>query len=178
VSEPSAASPFAGDRAPLPPRADLYTAAVLFAFGLGVVALAWRMPTFVEQSHSGLTAPGIVPGFYAVVIALLAILLGARAIRRGALAPLASQGRALAPGDRRALLTAATLGILYAGVLVGRVPFWLASALFVFAFTSAFEWERSATGRVRRVVEAAALGIGTGIAVTLVFERLFLVRLP
>jgi putative tricarboxylic transport membrane protein len=172
-----AASPFSGERAPLPPRVDLYTAAVLLCFGLGVVALALRMPTFVEQSHTGLTAPGIVPGFHAIVIALLAILLGLRAIRRGALKP-GTPGPAPATGDGRQLLVAAALGTLYAGVLVGRVPFWLASALFVFAFTTAFEWDKGAEGRLRRLVEAALLGLGTGIAVMLVFERIFLVRLP
>ncbi len=172
-----AASPFAGDRAPLPPQVDLWTAAVLLCFGLGVMALAWRMPTFVEQSHTGLTAPGIVPGFHATVISILAILLGLRALRRGALHR-ATQGRALEPGDGRRLLTAAILGVLYAGVMVGRLPFWAASALFVFAFTAAFEWELGPERRIRRLAEAAALGLGTGIVVMMVFEKVFLVRLP
>lgn len=176
-SAPEPASPFSGDRAPLPPRADLWTAAVLLAFGLGVVALAWNMPTFVEQSRTGLTAPGIVPGFHGTVIALLAIVLGLRAVRRGALRP-GGPAAGRAAGDGRRLLTAAVLGVLYAGVLVGRLPFWAASALFVFAFTAAFEWERGPAGRLRRLAEAAALGLGTGIVVMLVFERIFLVRLP
>jgi putative tricarboxylic transport membrane protein len=76
------------------------------------------------------------------------------------------------------LLIAAVLGTLYAGVLVGRVPFWLASALFVFAFTAVFEWDKGPEGRMRRLVEAGLLGLGTGVAVMLVFERVFLVRLP
>lgn len=175
--EDAAASPFAGDRAPLPPRADLYTAAVLLAFGILVLVLALAMPTFVEQSHTGLTAPGIVPGFYGIVISVLAILLGVRAVRRGALER-AEASPALADGDGRRLLIAAILGIIYAGVLVGRVPFWLASALFVFAFTTVFEWEAGPVGRTRRLIEAALLGLGTGIVVMLVFERIFLVRLP
>jgi putative tricarboxylic transport membrane protein len=175
--EEGAPSPFAGDRAPLPPRVDLYTAAVLLCFGIGVVALAWHMPTFVEQSHTGLTAPGIVPGFHGVVIALLAILLGLRAIRGGALLT-TTGGPPLAAGDGQRLLAAVVLGALYAGVLVGRIPFWMASALFVFAFTTVFEWERGPEGRARRLAEAAALGIATGITVMLVFERIFLVRLP
>lgn len=176
--EEGAAGPPAGDRVPLPPRADLITATVLLAFGLGVVALALRMPTFVEQSGTGLTAPGIVPGFHGSVIALLSILLGIRAIRRGALAGQGRRAPALASGDGRRLATAAGLGILYAGVLVGRVPFWMASALFVFAFTAVFEWELGPARRIRRLIEAALLGLGTGVVVMLVFERIFLVRLP
>jgi putative tricarboxylic transport membrane protein len=176
--EEEVASPFSGDRAPLPPRVDLLTAAVLFAFGLGVIGLSWQMPTFVEQSHTGLTAPGIVPGFHGLVITLLAVLLGLRAVKRGALGDQRAHGPALEPGDGRRLFTAAALGVIYAGVLIGRMPFWLASALFVFAFTAIFEWEKGPQGRVRRLVEAALLGLGTGAAVTLVFERIFLVRLP
>jgi putative tricarboxylic transport membrane protein len=176
---PEAQSPFGGDRAPLPPRADLITAAVLLAFGLGVVALSLGMPTFVEQSGTGLTAPGIVPGFHGTVIALLAVLLGLRAVRRGALrARPAAAAAARAGGGHWRLPLAAGLGTLYAGVLVGRLPFWLASALFVFAFIAAFEWPDAAGRRARRLLEAALIALGTGWAVTLVFERFFLVRLP
>ncbi|MBR0648423.1 tripartite tricarboxylate transporter TctB family protein [Roseomonas terrae] len=176
MSEPDAASPFEGEKAPASPRADLVTAAVLCVFGIAVVTQAWQMPRFVEQSGTGLTAPGIVPGFYGVVIALLSIVLGMRAIRRGGWAVRgAAQGSA---ADRRQLATAAVLGVVYAGGMVGRVPFWLASALFVFAFTTAFEWELGPQGRLRRVIEAALIGIGTGIGVMLVFEKLFLLRLP
>ena len=171
-------APVAGDRAPLPPRVDLYTAAVLLALGLGVVALAWRMPTFVEQSGTGLTAPGIVPGFHGMVVAGLALLLGLRAIRQGALRRGTARAGAWTRDDARQLGTAVLLGVLYAGVLVGRVPFWLAVALFVFAFTTAFEWQAGAAGRTRRIIGAALLGLATGGLVTLVFERLFLVRLP
>lgn len=167
-----------GDRAPLPPRVDLATAAVLLALGLGVMALAWRMPSFVEQSGTGLTAPGIVPGFHGTVLALLSVLLGLRAVRRGALQPGAPGLGAWSRDDARQLGTAALLGVLYAGVLVGRVPFWMATSLFVFAFTAAFEWPAGPVGRVRRLVEAALLGLAAGGIVTLVFERIFLVRLP
>jgi putative tricarboxylic transport membrane protein len=170
-----AATPFEGEKAPASPRADLVTAAVLFALGIAIVQQAWGMPRFVEQSGTGLTAPGIVPGFYGVMIALLSVVLGLRAVRRGGWAVRGARGSA---ADARGLATAAVLGVLYAGVLVGRVPFWLASAVFVFAFTTAFEWAQGPERRVRRIVEAALIGLGTGLAVTLVFEKLFLLRLP
>jgi putative tricarboxylic transport membrane protein len=164
-----------GGQAGASPRADLLAAILLFTFGVAVVALALRMPTFAEQSGTGLTAPGIVPGFHGVVLALLAMMLGVRALRRGA----ARAGRAPSmAADAGALLLAAGLGTLYAAGLVGRLPFWLATALFVFAFTAAFEWGNGPRGRLRRLIEAAAIALGTGIVVTLVFEKLFLVRLP
>ncbi|CAH0255767.1 tripartite tricarboxylate transporter TctB family protein [Roseomonas sp. CECT 9278] len=176
MSTPDVVTPLDGEKAPASPRADLVTAAVLFALGIAIMAQAWSMPRFVEQSGTGLTAPGIVPGFYGAMIALLAGVLGLRAVRRGGWAVHAP--RRAANGDGRQLLTAAVLGVVYAGVLVGRVPFWLASALFVFAFTTVFEWDQGPERRVRRVVEAALVGLGTGLAVTLVFEKLFLLRLP
>ncbi|MBR0671059.1 tripartite tricarboxylate transporter TctB family protein [Neoroseomonas soli] len=176
MSEVEAESPFDGEKAPASPRADLVTAAVLLAFGLGIVAHSFQMPRFVEQSGTGLTAPGIVPGFHGTMIALLAILLGLRAARRGGWA--ARGPVAQGSGDGRRLALATGLGVLYAGVIVGRVPFWLASALFVFAFTAAFEWDQGPERRIRRLAEAALIGLGTGIAVMLVFEDLFLLRLP
>ncbi|GGJ38386.1 tripartite tricarboxylate transporter TctB family protein [Neoroseomonas lacus] len=176
MSDVDAASPFDGEKAPTSPRADLITAAVLFALGVAIVAQAWQMPRFIEQSGTGLTAPGIVPGFYGAVLSLLSVALGLRAIGRGGwVVRGAATGNA---ADRRQLTTAAALGLVYAGGMVGRVPFWLASALFVFAFTSAFEWDLGKQGRVRRIIEAALIGIGTGVAVMLVFEKLFLLRLP
>jgi putative tricarboxylic transport membrane protein len=176
LSAPEAVTPLDGEKAPASPRADLVTAALLCALGVAIMAQAWSMPRFVEQSGTGLTAPGIVPGFYGAMIAMLSVVLGLRAVRRGGWAVRGSRG--VAPGDGRRLLTAAVLGVAYAGVLVGRVPFWLASALFVFAFTTAFEWDQGSERRVRRVVEAALIGLGTGLAVMLVFEKLFLLRLP
>lgn len=177
MNEVEAESPFDGEKAPASPRADLVTAAVLFALGIAIVQQAFAMPRFVEQSGTGLTAPGIVPGFYGVMIALLSLVLGIRAVGRGGWAARGPAAGATA-GDGRRLALAAVLGILYAGVLVGRVPFWLASALFVFAFTTAFEWDQGPGRRLRRMIEAAMIGLGTGVAVMLVFEKLFLLRLP
>ena len=176
MSEVEAESPFDGEKAPASPRADLITAAVLFVFGVAIVQQAFVMPRFVEQSGTGLTAPGIVPGFYGVMLALLSVVLGVRAIGRGGWA--ARGPVAKATGDGRRLGLAALLGVLYAGVLIGRVPFWIASALFVFAFTTAFEWDQGPERRARRMIEAALIGIGTGLGVMLVFEELFLLRLP
>jgi putative tricarboxylic transport membrane protein len=167
------ASPFEGEKAPPSIRADLVASAVLLVLGLTIVALSLRMPTFVEQSGTGLTAPGIVPGFYGVVIAILAVLLGLRTLRR------TDTGGAPAAGnDNGRLALSGGLALLYAGFLVGRLPFWLATAIFVFAFIALFEWPRGPDRRPRRLIEAAAIALATGWAVTLLFEDLFLVRLP
>jgi hypothetical protein len=60
------------------------------------------------------------------------------------------------------------------------MPFWLAATVFVTVFVAAFEWQPglASTARARRFAVALAIGLCTGILVTLVFERVFLVRLP
>lgn len=164
-------------------RTDLITAAILLAFGLGIIALALRMPTFVSTGGSAFTAPGIVPGFHATVIALLAIVLAVRSILRGALKPGGGKpaGFEGLPGiSLKRLFIAAGLGVVFAVVLVGLLPFWLAAALFIAAFTSIFEWDSAAPAalRLRRLVTAAILGLCVGGAIHYMFQEVFLVRLP
>jgi putative tricarboxylic transport membrane protein len=78
------------------------------------------------------------------------------------------------------LAGAAALGLVFVVGLIGRVPFWLASAIFVAMFTILFEWQsgQSWPVRARRIGEAVLLGLATGVAVSLVFEKVFYVRLP
>jgi putative tricarboxylic transport membrane protein len=83
------------------------------------------------------------------------------------------------PGNQRLLLTA-ILCIGYAGFLIGTLPYWLATGFFVFVFMIVFEWERGMTVAQRRkcLLSAALIAIFSSVAITVVFERLFLVALP
>jgi len=92
---------------------------------------------------------------------------------------------AAAPPDRpgeslRRLLITLGLTLGYAAVLVGRLPFWLATFVFVFAFIVTFDWRKAVVAQrtVRLFVTAGVQALVVAAAVTLVFERLFLVRLP
>ncbi len=99
-------------------------------------------------------------------------------------AEVAERGDAPARGHgaeslRRLLITLGlTLG--YALLLIGWLPFWLATFVFVFGFIVLFDWRKAAARRriVRLVVAAGVQALLVAGAVTLVFERLFLVRLP
>lgn len=164
-------------------RTDLITAAVFLVFGLTIIMLALRMPTFVDIGGSAFTAPGIVPGFHGTVIALLSIALAARSVYRGALKAGGGkpEGFEGLPGiSLRRFFLAAVLCVLFAVGLVGLLPFWLATAVFITAFAGIFEWDAAAPMglRIRRLVTAAILGVVIGIAVYLLFQELFLVRLP
>jgi putative tricarboxylic transport membrane protein len=80
---------------------------------------------------------------------------------------------------RRVLLSIA-LCLAYAAGLVGRLPFWLATFLFVAAFVILFEWPLAAdrSDRTRRVLWPVLLAAAISAATSFVFQEIFLVRLP
>lgn len=164
-------------------RADLITAAVLLAFGLSIVVLALRMPTFTDIGGSPYTAPGIVPGFHGVVIAILSLVLAIRSLLRGALRPGGGKPEQAAGAQGislRRLAICAGLCLLFSIGMVSHIPFWLAVAIFVTAFAGIFEWDPAAPIglRIRRLVTATILGVVIGVATWFVFEEIFYVRLP
>jgi hypothetical protein len=166
---------------PLPPRVDLWTGAFFLVFGLAIVALALQMPTFKEQKGEIYTAPGLVPGIYGLVICILSLWLTSRSIRRRAVEGAATAGEAAPDGTSNVrLVLAAALGLVFCVGLIGRMPFWVAAAIFVTLFIVVFEWRSGDpwSRRATRVSTAVLQGVVTGVAVMLVFEKVFYVRLP
>jgi hypothetical protein len=166
---------------PIAPRIDLCIAAVFLAIGITIFVLSLQMPTYAEQKGEFYQRPGLVPALYGAVIALLSIWLGVRSLRRGALTAAGAHRSAPRTGYSNARLAAsAVLGLIYAVGMIGRLPFWLATTLFIFAFTTLFEWraDDGRSARNRKLLIAATIAIVASIAITVVFEKLFLVRLP
>ena len=68
------------------------------------------------------------------------------------------------------------------GLLGHGLPFWLVGAIFVTAsiLTLQHAQRNAAQTRlgVREIATAVAIGLGAGGAITLIFQTLFLVRLP
>jgi hypothetical protein len=165
-------------------RADLITGLVLVAFGLAVLAEAIGMPRFETRRINPWTVPGLVPGLLAIVIAVLGAVLALRSVFSAALRvpPTELDPDELADirAARRRLSACLGICLLYALGLVGRLPFWLATGLFVFAFVTVFEWRQDDTpaARARKLAIAAVLAAAAAFFVPLLFERLFLVRLP
>jgi hypothetical protein len=56
----------------------------------------------------------------------------------------------------------------------------LATGLFIFLFMILFEWERgmNVARRRKNLISAVLIAVLSSVAITLVFERLFLVALP
>ncbi len=164
---------------PASPRSDAIAASVALVFAFGVVVAAWRMDRFESQGGTLWTAPGLWPGIVGLVLGALAAGLLVRAWRRAtAIGWDAAEANdtPLVPTPR--FTAAAALFFLYAVGLVGHgLPFWLGTAAFVAFYVYAFH-EQPARPRARRIAMALAVGIATSLVVTLVFERVFLVRLP
>ncbi len=163
-------------------KADFVTGLVLIALGAAALALSLRMPRFEELNIEPYTAPGLVPGVLGAIILLLGGILCLCAARAGGWRLGAGRGRSvwLADTGVRRLLLAILLTLTYAAGLVGRLPFWLATWLFVTAFVGLFEWPlaTSSADRRRRLAVALIYGALVAAAVTQIFERVFLVRLP
>jgi hypothetical protein len=154
-------------------RADFIGGAVWIALGFVIVVASWRMDRFTQMGATLYTMPGLVPGIVGAVLMLLGAVLMLRAWReraagvdRGMLEPFVN-GRVLCFG-------AACLA--YALGLVGRVPFWLGTAVFVAAAVALFA--PAGQPPARRYGLAALIGLATALVIATVFERILLVRLP
>ena len=172
TSDPDAGTPVGA-------RAELRQAIGWAVLGLAVLVASLRMDR-LESQHIN---PYTVPGLLGLAMLFLAALLGWRAIGAGALTPAAAVHRRIdrATATRIALVLA--ICVAFGVGLVGHgLPFWLAAAIFVTVAILVFEQPRRAqAGRgltLRDVVFAVTVGLGAGGMVTLVFQVLFLVRLP
>ncbi len=140
----------------------------LMALGIAALIACLDMPRFEERQINPYTAPGLVPGMIAAVLALLGFFLTLRAARqRSVKAPPTKNP----PGGAATLWVTLGLTLAYAAGLVGRVPFWLATGLFVFAFVAILEWRRDRPPgeHFRALAFAAVYAVAVAAAVTWVF---------
>jgi len=158
------------------PRADLVWALAWIAFGAAALYGAWTMDRLEKMNINPYTAPGLVPGLLGAGIVLLGVLLLVRSLR----AP-AGEAAGTAPAAGGRLWLTLALCLAYGAGLVGRgLPFWAATFLFVFAAVALLQWpeRRARRETARGLAFAAACAAATAAGVTLLFQELFLVRLP
>jgi predicted cobalt transporter CbtA len=166
-----------------PPRADLKDAIGWIVLGLAVVVGSFTMDRLEQQNINPVTVPGLLPGLLGLAMVLLGAVLGLRSWRRGALHQPAAPATAHEREERKRVWIAVAMCVGYGVVLVGHgIPFWLASTVYVTACILVFQRispdpaERKLGARARAL--AFVIGITASVVTWLVFERLFLVRLP
>lgn len=172
--------------------ADRIGGIVWIVLGAAIVYGSWQMDRLTHLQIHPATAPGLVPGLLGAGIALLGVIL---LLRKGAatatpdFAPVETAAE-VSTGDghvtddglawRRVLLSW-LLCMAYAGVLLGRgAPYWVLTAAFLFLHINLIDEDSAVPARLsmRRAVTAAIVAAGFATAVALVFEKIFLVRLP
>lgn len=154
-------------------RADMITAAVLVVIAFWMMIGGYRMDRLeVRQIHPA-SIPGLVPMILGILLLICAALLFGRA-RAG------DAGQAIDFGQAGRLIWTAVLCVGYAVVLIGNMPFHLATFLFIAAFVAVFTWGRDdgTARRLRRIAIAVLTGAIASALISALFLYGFLVRLP
>ena len=166
-----------------PPRADMADAVGWFVLGVAVLVGSIAMDRLEQQHINPYTVPGLLPGLLGIAMILLAAVLAVRSWERGAF----TQPRLPMTADKREELrrvwVVAGLCVGYGVVLIGHgIPFWLASTIYVSASIlivlrmSRDPLERQLTPRMW--LKALVIGATSSVVTQLVFQELFLVRMP
>jgi hypothetical protein len=164
-------------------RSDLEGGVGWMALGGAILIASLRMDRLEEQNINPYTIPGLLPGLLGIVMLMLGFLLFVRSWRRGGLHPGAGETLQERWAATKRIVMVLALCATFAVILVGHgLPFWTAGALFVtVAILTLQHAQRVAEGQkltLRKIVTTALIGLGAGLIITLVFQEIFLVRLP
>ena len=164
-------------------RSDFLSAIGWMGLGIAILIGSVTMDRLEKQGINPYTIPGLLPGLLGIAMTILGALLAARSWRPRLLSTAAMRDASVKRAEHKRLLLVLGLCLTFGVVLVGHgLPFWLAAALFVTtAIVSLQHQQGKSTGQAlnaRAFARAAAVGLGAGIAITIVFQEIFLVRLP
>ena len=160
-------------------RADLGFGLGWLAFGAAVLAASWRMDRLESLHINPWSAPGLMPGLLGALMVLFGAALGVRALAQGAL-----RERSAVPGlsARRTGLALVLCFAFAAGLLGHGWPFWLTSFAFLFVAILCFRIldrdVESATSSGRLALSTAVIALAAALVIGLLFQEIFLVRLP
>jgi hypothetical protein len=129
----------------------------------------------LESQHiNPWSAPGLLPGLLGTLMMLFGAVLLLRSPR-----PAAGDAGRAAPAGRTWLAIVLCLGFA-AGLLGHGLPFWLTAASYMFVAILAFRWLDRETGAAlgRLALESAAIALCASAAISLLFQEVFLIRLP
>lgn len=169
--------------APPSPRSDLADAAFWIVLGVAVLIGSVTMDRLERQGVNPYTVPGLLPGLLGIAMIALGGILALRSLRRGAFDARPSPPDAVDRERWRRIWVVTGLCLGYGVVLIGHgLPFWLASTIYVTSSILILQ-RMSRDPAVRRQTpkawaKALAIGLGSSLVTHLVFQELFLVRMP
>src|SRR5262245_15917936 len=167
--------------------ADRIGGLIWVAFGGAVVYGSWAMDRLQSLGIPPATAPGVVPGLLGIAFIIFGVILLVR--RESVPAETAetaasTEAAPAAPTDelhwKRAALSW-TLCMIYGAVLLGGgLPYWVLTAAFLFLHILLLDETEAvpAVPTLRRLLVTAAIAPVVATVVMLVFQHIFLVRLP
>lgn len=165
------------------PRADLWGGLTWVALGAAILIGSVTMDRLERQDVNPYTVPGLLPGLLGIAMILLGGLMAWRGWRSGAIRTAREPVTALQREERKRFWLVIGLCLGYGVVLVGHgLPFWLASSVYVTGSIlilrrlSQDPQERQLTPRAW--LKALVIGVGSAVITQLVFQELFLVRMP
>ena len=160
--------------------ADQMTGLVLLILGIAMLIGGYTMDRLeIRQIHPA-SIPGLVPMGLGVAMIICSVLLIVSA--RARTDTQASEATAdEQPGSFKNLLITAVLCIAYAVGLLGKMPFLVATAIFIFLFSAIFSWPEKRVGhpaRLKQLFLIALFAVVFASGISLLFQYGFLVRLP
>ncbi len=165
------------------PRSDWADGLGWIALGVAILIGSITMDRLERQGVNPYTVPGLLPGLLGIVMILLGGILALRSWRRGALRYCAAAPSADLREQRRRIWIVTGLCLGYGIVLIGHgLPFWLASTIYV--TSSILILQRMSRDPVERRltprawIKALTIGLCSSVITHLVFQELFLVRMP
>jgi hypothetical protein len=151
-------------------KSDTAQGAFWIAVGGAIFYASWTMDRLSSVGVKPFSAPGLLPG----ILGLFIIVLGVAMLLRG-------KSQQTEKVHWRGILLPLALCLGFAAGLVGHgLPFWIAAWIFVAVMIWTLQYkERKAKGELRRLAAVAlSVGLGASVAISLVFQELFLIRLP
>lgn len=159
------------------PLADKISSVIFGLLGTSMFVGGLQMDRLeIRQIHPA-SIPGLVPMILGIALIICAALLYYEAQQAH---DTSEAGADTSSNSWNDLIVCAVLSCIYALILVGWLPFYLATAIYITTFILYFGREkvRSPNTRTRTVITAFIIGTVTAIAVSALFRYGFLVRLP
>jgi hypothetical protein len=161
-------------------KADLLTGIVLALLGLFVFYEAYTMSRLEARRIHPATIPGLVPMMLGAGLAFLGALLASRSWRMEADGGWRAFGALFGSMAAVRVMAGKFLFFVFTLGLIGWLPFWAASMLFIAAFILTFEMvlTDAPVPAATSLFWAAATALVCGGGIYYLFANVFLVRLP